>query len=70
VTVRYRFRADHGLRRITKTTRLIDGAFKARLRLPAAARRARRGSVSVSYPGDGTFAAEQASRRVRFPRSA
>jgi hypothetical protein len=54
-------RSQHTQRRV----RARSGRFAARLRVPRACRRARRGVVAVAYGGDRRYRAQKISRRVR-----
>ena len=69
LAVRYRYRPSkrHKLRSITKHAAVHHGAFVAHLRLRAAARRIREGTVTVSYPGDATHSAAKINQRIKLP---
>jgi hypothetical protein len=71
VTVRYRYRPGkhHKLRSITKSAAVHRGAFVAHLKLPRLARRVRKGTVTVSYPGDAAHSAAKLNQRVKLRRS-
>jgi hypothetical protein len=56
-----RRRSQHTQRRV----RARSGRFAARLRVPRACRRARRGVVAVAYGGDRRYRGQKVSRRVR-----
>jgi hypothetical protein len=70
LNVRYRYRPGehHKLRSITKIAAVHRGAFVAHLKLPRAARRARKGTVTVSYPSDATHPPAKLNQRVRLTR--
>jgi hypothetical protein len=70
LTIRYRYRPGkhHKLRSITKTAAVHRGAFVAHLKLPRLARRVRKGTVTVSYPGDAAHSAAKLNQRVRLRR--
>jgi len=69
LAVRYRYRPGrhHKLRSITKDTAVHHGAYVAHLKLPPAARRARKGTVTVTYPGDTTHTPAKLNQRIKLP---
>jgi hypothetical protein len=69
LAVRFRYRPGkhHKLRSITKHAAVHHGAYVAHLKLPAAARRIRKGTVTVSYPGDTTHTPAKLTRRIKLP---
>jgi hypothetical protein len=68
VRYRYRPRKHHRLRSITKSAAVHRGAYVAHLKLPRAARRIPKGTVTVSYPGDATHPPAKLNRRVKLTR--
>jgi hypothetical protein len=70
IGVRYRYRPGkhHRLRTISKSAAVHGGAFVAHLKLSHAAKRARRGTLTVSYPGDGTHDSAKVNQRVKLAR--
>jgi hypothetical protein len=70
VTIRYRYRPHkHSkLRAITKKAALHRGAFVAHLKLSHAARRARKGTLTASYSGDGTHDPAKVNQRIKLSR--
>lgn len=69
LAVRYRYRPGrhHKLRGITKHTAVHHGAYIAHLKLSAAARRTRKGTVTVNYPGDTTHTPAKVNQRIKLP---
>jgi hypothetical protein len=69
LAVRYRYRPGrhHKLRSITKHTAVHHGAYVAHLKLSAAARRTRKGTLTVNYPGDTTHTPAKANQRIKLP---
>jgi hypothetical protein len=69
LAVRYRYRPGrhHKLRSITKDTAVHHGAYVAHLKLPPAARRTRKGTVTVTYPGDTTHTPARLNQRIKLP---
>jgi len=70
LVVRYRYRPGkhHTLHSITKHAAAHHGVYVAHFNLPAAARRKRRGTVTVSYPGDATHTPAKVNQRIKLPR--
>jgi len=70
LVIRYRYRAGkhHTLHSITKHAAAHHGAYVAHIKLPAAARRIRRGTVTVTYPGDATHTPAKLNQRIKLPR--
>jgi hypothetical protein len=70
LAVRYRYRPGkhHKLRSITKHVAVHHGAYVAHLKLPAAARRIRKGTVTVNYPGDTTHTPAKLNQRIKLAR--
>jgi hypothetical protein len=68
IAIRYRYRPHRKLRTLGKNAAVHRSAFIAHLKLPAAARRARKGTVTVSYPGDATHSAAKVNQRIRLSR--
>jgi hypothetical protein len=70
VAIRYRYRRGkhHKLRTLDKSAAVHRGAFVAHLKLSRAARRIRKGTVTVSYPGDATFAPAKLNQRIKLRR--
>jgi hypothetical protein len=70
ITIRYRYRRHRRskLRTIRKSAAVHRGTFVAHLKLPAAARRVGKGTVTVSYPGDGAHDAAKVNQRIKLPR--
>jgi hypothetical protein len=64
VTVRYAAKVGGKRRVVTKRVVLKTGTFRATLRLKPRMRRARRGLVTVSYPGDSAFRAQSLKHQV------
>jgi hypothetical protein len=71
LSVRYRYRPGkhRRVRSITKSAAVHRGSFVAHLKLPAAARRVRKGTLTVSYPGDTTHSPAKLNQRVKLRRS-
>ena len=71
LAIRYRYRPGkhHQLRSITKHAAVHRGAFVAHLKLPRIARRIRKGTVTVSYPGDATHSPTKLNQRIKLPRA-
>jgi hypothetical protein len=69
LAVRYRYRPGRHqkLRSITKHTAVHHGAYVAHLKLSAAARRTRKGTLTVNYPGDTTHTPAKANQRIKLP---
>jgi hypothetical protein len=70
IAIRYRYRrgTHHKLRTISKTAAVHTGTFVAHLKLPRVARRIRKGTVTVSYPGDSTHEPAKLNQRVKLRR--
>jgi len=70
LTIRYRYRPHkHSkLRAITKKATARHGAFVAHLKLSHTARRARRGTLTVSYAGDATHDLAKVNQRLKLTR--
>ena len=70
LTIRYRYRPHkHSkLRATTKKATVRHGAFVAHLKLSRAARKARKGTLTVSYAGDATHDPAKVNQRVRLTR--
>ena len=70
LAIRYRYRrgGHHKLRTLNKSAAVHRGAFVAHLKLSRAARRIRKGTVTVSYPGDATFAPAKLNQRIKLRR--
>jgi hypothetical protein len=68
--IRYRYRPGkhHQLRSINKSAVVHRGAYVAHLKLPRAARRIHKGTLTVSYPGDATHPPAKLNQRVTLPR--
>jgi hypothetical protein len=68
IGIRYRYRSHKRskLGAITKTASVHQGAFVAHLKLSHAAKRARKGTLTASYPGDGTHAPAKLNQRVKL----
>jgi hypothetical protein len=68
IAIRYRYRPGkhRKLRASTKNAAVHHSAFVAHLKLSRAARRARKGSLTVSYPGDGTHDRAKVTKRLRL----
>ncbi|MFL5855967.1 MAG: hypothetical protein ACJ77L_04375, partial [Solirubrobacteraceae bacterium] len=68
IAIRYRYRRDKRskLRAINKKAAVHHGKFVAHLKLTRAARRARKGTLTVSYPGDGTHDPAKVNQRLRL----
>jgi hypothetical protein len=71
LSVRYRYRPGkhRKVRSITKSAAVHSGAFVAHLKLPRAARRARKGTLTVSYPGDTSHSPAKLNQRIKLRRS-
>jgi hypothetical protein len=71
LAIRYRYRPGkhHQLRSITKHAAVHRGAFVAHLKLSRIARRIRKGTVTVSYPGDSAHGSTKLNQRVKLPRA-
>ena len=69
LAVRYRYRPGkhHELRSITKPAAVHRGGYVAHLKLPAMARRIRKGTVTVSFPGDATHTPAKLHQRIKLP---
>jgi hypothetical protein len=69
LAVRYRYRPGrhHQLRRLTKPVAVHHGVYVAHLQLPAAARRIRRGTLTITYPGDTTHTPAKINQHVKLP---
>jgi hypothetical protein len=70
IAIRYRYRPHkHSkLRAINKKAAVHHGKFVAHLKLTRAARRARKGTLTVSYPGDGTHDSAKVNQRLHLHR--
>ena len=70
LTIRYRYRPHkHSkLRTTTKKATIHRGAFVAHLKLSRAARRAREGTLTVSYAGDATHDPAKVHQRLKLTR--
>jgi hypothetical protein len=68
IAIRYRYRPHKRsrLRAINKKAAVHHGKFVAHLKLTRAARRARKGTLTVSYPGDGTHDPAKVNQRLRL----
>ena len=68
--IRYRYRPGrhHKLRSVDKSAAVHRGAYVAHLRLPRAARRTKKGTLTVSYPGDATHPPAKLNQRVTLTR--
>ena len=68
IAIRYRYRPGkhRKLRAITKHAAVHHSAFVAHLKLTHAARRVRKGTLTVSYPGDGTHDPAKVNQRLRL----
>ena len=64
VTVTYTTKIGRKTYRSRRFARLNRGRFKATLLLPAKARKSKRGSIELKYPGDASFAAQTVRRSV------
>jgi hypothetical protein len=71
IAIRYRYRPHkHSkLRAITKKAAIHRGAFVAHLKLSHAARRARKGTLTVSYPGDAIHDPAKVNQRIKLHRA-
>ena len=69
LTIRYRYRPHkHGkLRATTKKATVRRGALVAHLKLSHAARRSRKGTLTVSYSGDGIHDPAKVNQRIKLP---
>ena len=65
VTVTYTTKVGRKIYRARRYVRVAKGRFKVSLRLPAKARRAKRGTVQIKYRGDSSFAPLTITRGVR-----
>jgi hypothetical protein len=68
IDIRYRYRARRHLRSLTKRAGVHHGRFVAHLKLPVAARRARKGTLTASYPGDTGHDAAKVNQRLKLSR--
>jgi len=70
IAIRYRYRPHKRskLRAITKKAAVHRGAFVAHLKLSHAARRARKGTLTVSYLGDATHDPAKVNQRIKLHR--
>ena len=67
IAIRYRYR-PHKLRAITKHAQAHRGRFVAHLKIPHAARRTRKGTLTVSYPGDAIHDPAKVNQRIKLHR--
>ena len=65
VTVTYTTKVGRKTYRARRYVRVSKGRFKVSLRLPAKARKAKRGTVQIKYRGDSSFAPLTITRGVR-----
>jgi hypothetical protein len=70
LTIRYRYRPHkHSkLRATTKKATVRRGAFVAHLKLSRAARKAHRGTLTVTYAGDATHDPAKVNQRLKLTR--
>jgi hypothetical protein len=70
LTIRYRYRPHkhRKLRAATKKATVRHGAFVVHLKLSAAARRARKGTLTASYAGDATHDPTKLNQRLKLTR--
>jgi hypothetical protein len=71
LSVRYRYRPGkhRKVRSITKSAAVHRGAFVAHMKLSRAALRVRKGTVTVSYPGDTAHSPAKLNQRIKLRRS-
>ena len=71
LSVRYRYRPSkhRKVRSITKSAAVHSGAFVAHLKLPRLARLVRKGTLTVSYPGDTAHSPAKLNQRIKLRRS-